>query len=175
MEKSRGQSAQAFEAPAPSASLGQALRKVREGRGTHCIGDAREIKSLGHPVGAVHMEVPVYVPLVLCSGLCPSPDYVPGIYVPIEYKTPQLRYLQGLRPVSATRNTLSPCTECLCNARSSRPGATGRAVRQPKWFLPGGCCPTFANPDMSCPCMEPPYSARWNHRYEIEKVVCRRR
>jgi hypothetical protein len=26
-----------------------ALRKVREGRGTHCIGEASEIKSLGHP------------------------------------------------------------------------------------------------------------------------------
>jgi len=26
-----------------------ALRKVREGRGTHCVGDAGEIKSLGHP------------------------------------------------------------------------------------------------------------------------------
>ncbi len=26
-----------------------ALRKVREERGTHCVGDASEIKSLGHP------------------------------------------------------------------------------------------------------------------------------
>ncbi len=26
-----------------------ALRKRREGQGTHCVGDASEIKSLGHP------------------------------------------------------------------------------------------------------------------------------
>jgi hypothetical protein len=26
-----------------------ALRNKREGRGTHCVGDASEIKSLGHP------------------------------------------------------------------------------------------------------------------------------
>ena len=34
-------SAQAFSTPA--------LRKVREGRGTRCLGDASEVKSLGHP------------------------------------------------------------------------------------------------------------------------------
>ena len=28
-----------------------ALRKVREGRGTRCVGDGRWIKSLGHPPG----------------------------------------------------------------------------------------------------------------------------
>jgi len=33
--------AQAFPCPA--------LRKEREGRGTHSVGDASEIKSLGHP------------------------------------------------------------------------------------------------------------------------------
>jgi hypothetical protein len=33
--------AQAFPCPA--------LRKKREGRGTHSVGDASEIKSLGHP------------------------------------------------------------------------------------------------------------------------------
>ncbi|MGA8344630.1 MAG: hypothetical protein ABR881_24970 [Candidatus Sulfotelmatobacter sp.] len=26
-----------------------ALRKLREGRGTHCVGDASETNSLGHP------------------------------------------------------------------------------------------------------------------------------
>jgi hypothetical protein len=38
-----------FIVPAPSAGLGQALRNVREGRGTHFCGCAGEVKSLGHP------------------------------------------------------------------------------------------------------------------------------
>jgi len=37
----RGHSPQAFPNPA--------LRKEREGRATHCVADAREVKSLGHP------------------------------------------------------------------------------------------------------------------------------
>ena len=41
--------AQAFPTPAPSTSSGQALRRVREGRATHCVGEVGEIKSLGHP------------------------------------------------------------------------------------------------------------------------------
>jgi hypothetical protein len=32
-----------------------ALRKEREGRGTHCVADASEIKSLGHPPVAGHV------------------------------------------------------------------------------------------------------------------------
>jgi hypothetical protein len=40
--------APAFPTRAPSTGSGQALRKKREGRGTHCVGDASEIKSLGH-------------------------------------------------------------------------------------------------------------------------------
>jgi hypothetical protein len=32
-----------------------ALRREREGRGTHCVADASEIKSLGHPA-SMEME-----------------------------------------------------------------------------------------------------------------------
>jgi hypothetical protein len=33
-----------------------ALRKLREGRGTHCVGDASEIKSPGHPPIRLHRQ-----------------------------------------------------------------------------------------------------------------------
>ncbi len=33
----------------PQAFPNPALRKEREGRATHCVADAREVKSLGHP------------------------------------------------------------------------------------------------------------------------------
>ena len=42
-------SPQASPTPVPSTSSGQALRQEREGQGTHYVGDASEIKSLGHP------------------------------------------------------------------------------------------------------------------------------
>jgi len=35
-----------------------ALRKVREGRGTHCVSDASEIKSLGHPPSSKAYTIP---------------------------------------------------------------------------------------------------------------------
>jgi hypothetical protein len=41
--------AQAFRTPAPSTGSGQALRKLREERGTLCVGEASEIRGLGHP------------------------------------------------------------------------------------------------------------------------------
>jgi len=41
----RGHSPQAFPNPA--------LRKEREGRATHCVADAREVKSLGHPAASI--------------------------------------------------------------------------------------------------------------------------
>jgi hypothetical protein len=34
-----------------------ALRKVREGQGTHCVADVSEIKSLGHPPSAAFQNV----------------------------------------------------------------------------------------------------------------------
>jgi hypothetical protein len=39
-----------------------ALRKKREGRGTHCVGDASEIKSLGHPPDLVTRTAEAAVP-----------------------------------------------------------------------------------------------------------------